>query len=374
MARPDAPPSPAETIAAELGSKVALVQRVMEHHRLAAIRLRGQDWFAWATCGGSNAVLLASGNGVADVFVTPAGISVLTDAIEAARLRAEEIPEGCEVVEFAWTRRGEREDFVREAVRDGRVASDLPSDGELELPDELVAEKRRLRPSEVARYRALGRAAAEAMTETLAQATPHMTELEVAGTGAAALLRRGIDPALVLVAGSRRLDLYRHPRPTREPIGDRVAVVFCARRLGLYANLTRFAYFRAPTDGEREAARVVALVEAAAWDASRPGATLGHVYAAIADAYARLGRPGAERGHHQGGTTGYLSREVLATPGNSVEIVPTVALAWNPSLPGSKIEDTILRSADGLETLTVDPAWPTIDVQGRARPDLRILG
>jgi hypothetical protein len=51
-----------------------------------------------------------------------------------------------------------------------------------------------------------------------------------------------------------------------------------------------------------------------------------------------------------------------------------VALAWNPSLPGSKIEDTILRTAEGLEVLTVDPAWPTVEVDGRARPDLLILG
>lgn len=64
----------------------------------------------------------------------------------------------------------------------------------------------------------------------------------------------------------------------------------------------------------------------------------------------------------------------LATPGSRVEILPPVAMAWNPSLPGSKIEDTVLRTDEGLEVLTVDPAWPMVEVDGRERPDFRILG
>lgn len=373
MATIDARPEPRQAIDAELGEKLTLLQGALERHRLAGIRLRGQDWFAWATCGGSNGVLLASERGVAEILATPSGAVVLTDAIEAERLRAEEVPSELEVVEFGWTRPAEREAFVRDAIGEAAVASDLPSVGERALPDDLVAEKRRLMPGEVARYRELGRDAAEAMTETVGQISPAMSEVEVAGIGAAALLRRSLEPALVLVAGSRRLDLYRHPRPTREAVGDRAELVMCARRSGLYANLTRFAYFRPPADAEQEAARVVSLVEAAAWDASLPGATLGDVYESISLAYASLGHAGAELGHHQGGTTGYLSREVLATPGSPISIVPTVALAWNPSLPGAKIEDTVLRTADGLEILTVDPAWPTVEVQGRLRPDLRVL-
>jgi Xaa-Pro aminopeptidase len=318
-------------------------------------------------------VLLASDRGVAEVLVSRDGIQVVTTAVEAGRLRDEELPTGLGVVPFDWAHPDQRERLVREAVGDAPVASDLPVGGEVDLPGELVAEKRRLRPAEVARYRDLGTAAAEALSETLAQADPGKSELDVAGIGARALLERAIEPALILVAGSRRLDLYRHPRPTAERIGDRVSVIFCGRRHGLYANLTRFAYFRVPTGAERSTAQVVARVEAAAWSASIPGATLGQVYSAITRAYADLGHPGAEHGHHQGGITGYLSRDVLAIPGSAVEVRPPVALAWNPSLPGTKIEDTILRTDAGIEVLTVDPSWPTVEVEGRARPDLRVI-
>lgn len=365
---------PAQTRSAELETKIALLRDAVERNRLGGIRLRGLDWFAWATCGGSSAVLLASERGIAEVLATADGVRVLTSAIEADRLRVEELPDGLELVAFDWAVPAEHEAFVSDATGTSPVASDLPAPGEIDLPTQLVTEKRLLRPSEVARYRDLGRAAAEALSETLARTAPELTELEVAGLGAETMLRRGIEPALVLVAGSRRIDLYRHPRPTSEPIGDRVMVVFCGRRHGLYANLTRLGYFRKPTAAERAAADVVARVEAAAWDASTPGATLGEIYATMADAYARLGHPGAERHHHQGGTSGYLSREALATPGSPIQILPAVAIAWNPSLPGSKIEDTLLRTDDSLEVLTIDPSWPTVEVEGRERPDLRILG
>jgi hypothetical protein len=362
-----------ETERAELDAKLATIRRALEATGLSGVRLRSHDWFAWVTCGGSNAVLTTSELGVAEVFVTPTDGFVLTDAIEAARLEREELPRGLTVAAFPWARPEDRGAFVCDHVRGGPVASDAPCSGELPLPDELTSARRRLHPAELDRYRVLGRVAAEAMTEVLEGATPEATERDLAGAGAEALLRRGIHPALILVAGSRRLPLYRHPTPTEERLGDRAMVVFCGRRHGLFANLTRFVSFRGPTPEERRLALAVATVEAAAWEASVPGRTLGDVYDAIVLTYARLGFAGAELEHHQGGITGYRSREVLAVPGSRTVIDPQVALAWNPSLPGAKIEDTVVTSEGGLEVLTADRAWPTVEVGGRPRPDLLVV-
>jgi Xaa-Pro aminopeptidase len=360
------------SVSAELAAKLTTVREALDRHRLAAVRLRGLDWFAWATCGGSSAVLLAAETGVAEVLVTASDAWVVTDAIEAARLQAEEVPPDLPIVDFPWAEPLLREAFVTDALGGGSVASDRPANGELPLPDELVASRRQLLSWEVERYRALGAASAEAMSEALAGARPETSELELAAVGADRLLRRGIDPALVLVAGARRVGRYRHPRPTSEAIGERAMVVFCGRAYGLYANLTRFVSFRQPTDEELRLSRAVTEVEAAAFEASRIGATLGTVYQAMVSAYARLGFPGAERHHHQGGPTGYRSREELAGPASQSLIAEKSALAWNPSLPGTKIEDTVLRTADDLESLTVDPAWPTVEVEGRSRPAVRV--
>ncbi|HEY1013071.1 MAG TPA: M24 family metallopeptidase, partial [Herpetosiphonaceae bacterium] len=257
--------------------------------------------------------------------------------------------------------------FVAGKLR-GPLASDRPREGELPLPAELVAAKRRLVPEEIERYRLLGAAAAAAMTEVLTAAKPDWTEQQLAGAGAEALWRRGIHPTLTLAAGARRLPVYRHPTPGPDPLGERAMLVFCARRWGLYANLTRFVSFRAPTAEEERLFADVAAVEAAAWDASTPGASLAGVYEVLRATYAGLGYAGEIDAHHQGGTTGYLSREVVARPHVGAVIESDTALAWNPSLPGAKIEDTILVSGGTIEILTADPVWPAAPVAGRQRP------
>jgi len=356
----------------ELSTKLHLIRAALGAHGLTAVRLRGIDWFAWATCGGSSAVLLAAESGIAEVLVTPDAALILTNAIEAERLRAEETPSELEIWAGPWNAPSARQAFVDAQVGDGRLASDHPTDGEAPLPTELLAAKRRLLTPEIERYRALGADAARAMTDALRRAQPDWTEHDLAGAGAEALWRRGIHPALTLVGGERRLPRYRHPTAGPERLGERAMLVLCGRRHGLYASLTRFVYFRDPTAEERRLTEDVARVEAAAWAASTPGATLGAAYARIVETYAALGHSGAELDHHQGGTTGYSSREALGLPDQDTRIEANTALAWNPSLPGAKIEDTAITGEQGIEVLTVDPVWPTATVEGRARPDLLV--
>jgi Xaa-Pro aminopeptidase len=224
-------------------------------------------------------------------------------------------------------------------------------------------------PSELERYRQVGRLASEAMTEVLAQAQPDWTEYHLAGVGAAALWARGLHPAVTLVAGERRLPLYRHAMPTGEAIGRIAMMVFCARGYGLYANLTRFVCFGSLPPQQAELHQQVRAVEAATLNLCQPGTPLNTVYDASAQSYQQQGYPQAILEHHQGGTTGYLAREVVATPTTTDPLAAEMAIAWNPSLPGAKIEDTFVIHANGeLENLTFDPTWPNVDVAGRDRP------
>ena len=367
--------APAAHRAAELDAKLGVVREALVGQSLDAVRLRGSDWFAWATCGGSSVVDSTLERGEAEVLITASEALVLADRIDAERLRDEQVIDGYTLVELPWADGAAREEAIRDRTGGARaVASDRPSQGDLPLPACLAAGRLRLMPPEIDRYRQLGRDAARGLTSTLSAARHEMTEVELGAAVAGEIIRGGMWPMVVLVGGSRRQLAYRHPVPLPgEPIGGRVMVVVCARRHGLVANLTRIVSFREPTAPERSRADAVAQVEAAALDASVPGATLGAVYAAIVAAYARTGHGGAEFDHHQGGITGYRSRDELARPGAPATIGAGTALAWNPSLPGAKIEDTVVLTDTGLEVMTFDPAWPTVAVAGRARPDVLVL-
>jgi Xaa-Pro aminopeptidase len=348
----------------EVNEKLALLRAVMIEEGARAVRLRGSDWFAWVTAGGSNAVLLTAETGVAEVLVTVDEACVLTDDIEIERLRNEEVPPGFTFHAAPWDQIEMRESYVRSLADDDAVLSDRPQHGEQALPASLRARRLVLGPAEQQRYRVLGREAAEAMSEVLRRARPEWTEFELAGAGAEALWRRGIEPALVLTAGAARLPRYRHATPSDQPLGDRAMMVFCARRHGLFANLTRFVSFGPAPAAQND----LMTVEATGLAAIKPGGSLSAVYHALAQAYVHADRGDAMREHHQGGITGYAAREIVATATTATELQEGMAFAFNPSFQGVKIEDTFLLGPDGLENLTVDPSWPTSTVQGRERP------
>jgi len=354
----------------EVSSKLQLIRNALSETEARALRLRGTDWFAWATAGGSHTVLLTAEAGVAEVLVTPEEAWILTDEIEAQRLKDEELPENYQVHASPWADAAVREDFVREATGGGTVLSDRPIPHvEKRLPASFSLHKQVLMSSELERYRKVGRLASEAMTEVLSAAKPTWTEYQLAGAGAEALWARGLHPALTLVAGERRLPLYRHATATGEPIGRQAMMVFCARGYGLFANLTRFVSFGKIPDQQAELHRQIREIEAEALNLCKPGTSLDAVYHALAQAYQQHGFNDGIRKHHQGGTTGYLAREIVATPNTTDSLAENMAVAWNPSVAGAKIEDTFVILPDGgLENLSFDPNWPSVEVEGRLRP------
>ncbi|MBD1838774.1 M24 family metallopeptidase [Coleofasciculus sp. FACHB-501] len=355
-------------VSEEVSQKLELIRNALTEADAQGLRLRGTDWFAWATAGGSSTVLLTAETGIAEVLVTAEDAWILTDEIEAQRLKDEEIPGNFQHYANPWADAAARESFVQQVTNGGKILSDRPIPHvEKRLPASLQQHKRTLMPSELERYRQLGRQASEAMTEVLKAVKPDWTEYQLAGAGAEALWARGIHPALTLVAGERRLPLYRHATATGEEIGRQAMLVFCARRHGLYANLTRFVSFGS-SDESAKLHGDVRQIEAEALNFLKPGIALNTVYDTLADVYQKHGYPNAIREHHQGGTTGYLAREVVANPTTNDTLEENMAVAWNPSVRGAKIEDTFVLLKDGLENLTFDPNFPSVEVAGRLRP------
>ncbi|OKH43895.1 peptidase M24 [Calothrix sp. HK-06] len=353
----------------EVSTKLEFIRQTLKDTGAQGVHLCGTDWFAWITAGASNTVLLTAETGIASVLVTAEDAWVLTDEIEAQRLQDEELPSNLKLHIYPWANTTARKSFICDATEDREVLSDRPVEKEKSLPASLQQYKRVMISSELERYREVGRKASAAMTEVLLAAKPTWTEYELAGAGAEALWARGLHPALTLVAGERRLPLYRHATATNEPIGRQAMMVFCARGYGLYANLTRFVSFGTVPNKESELHCVCREVESIALNMCKPGIALNEVYQALAEAYEQHGFSNAIREHHQGGTTGYLAREIVANPTTTDTLKENMAVAWNPSLVGAKIEDTFVITSDGkLENLTYDANFPSVEVEERLRP------
>jgi Xaa-Pro dipeptidase len=219
------------------------------------------------------------------------------------------------------------------------------------------------------RYRSAGADVADAMRETLAKLKPDLTEHWAAAELSGQARWRGFTTPVVLVAGDERQRLHRHPLPTPAPLGRHALLAITAEREGLYVSMTRLVSFGPPPEELARLVQACAEVDAVYLAASKPGATLGEVFAAGADAYAAQGFQEEWRGHHQGGLTGYKGREVFAVPDEPTRIPASAALAWNPSIKGgAKSEDTILVSADGVEVLTRTEDLGELATAGVPRP------
>jgi Xaa-Pro aminopeptidase len=372
----DSHPAGPVPVSGDRGAKRERVLRLLDARGADSLVLRSHGAVAWYLDGARTHVSLA-GDPVVAVVVDRSGDEIRVFQNEADRLRAEEL--GADdlgsVHEISW--------------HEPLIPAGLTTLDEADVAAELRAARASLLPAERERYRRLGRETAEVLTAIAHRLDPDWTERRVAAALAAGLTERAIDPLVVLVAGTDRIG-HRHPLPTDGPVGRRAMLVVCGRRHGLIANATRWVVFgqadasgttsarsaphafdrasgAAPTEASAE--ERLPAVEAAFLDATVPGATLDGVFAAGIAAYAANGFDADEwRRHHQGGAAGYVGRDPRAVPGVTDMVQAGQAFAWNPSAPGAKVEDTIVRDAGGFEVLTFDPAWPTVDVAGRRRP------
>ena len=140
-------------------------------------------------------------------------------------------------------------------------------------------------------------------------------------------------------------------------------LILCGRKWGLVCSITRLVHFGRLPDDVRHKAEACARVDATFIAATRPGETLAKIFQRAVVAYGDVGFADEWQRHHQGGPAGYEPREFLATPDSADVVREGQAYAWNPSVTGTKSEDTILVGADGNDVITTINGWPMLSVQ-----------
>ncbi|MFC4552092.1 MULTISPECIES: M24 family metallopeptidase [Halorussus] len=337
----------------------------LDDRDLEAVWFARPNAFAWLT-GGDNVVDREGDVGVAAVGYDGDGLEVVTNDIEADRLRDEELEDDVPVTEFEWY-----DGSLAEAVADH---SPDPAAADFDVPGFESVDASPLRQpltdEDVEKYRELGRETAEAVEAVCRELRPGDVEHEVASALRVALSARDIEAPVALVGGAERAKRYRHYTPTQQEIGDYALVSVTAERDGLHASTTRTVAFGDEDDpalnelGDRHhAARIVEVTALGATQAvARLDGDAASVFQGIQAAYEHVGHADEWRRHHQGGAAGYAGREWIATLDLDAAVTTPMAYAWNPTVQGAKSEDTVLVTDDGFEVLTDTGQWPTTPV------------
>ncbi|MEO6391610.1 MAG: aminopeptidase P family protein [Pyrinomonadaceae bacterium] len=352
----------------EIADKIQRIVRMLAAEDLGGVLVGSQPNFAWLSAGGSNGIDLSREPGAGSLLVTREGkLYLLANNIEMPRLLDEAVYGiDLEPVGFTWEEEKANGSIVADRARaliasGAPLGTDLPGSPDLRVVENELARCRySLTSAELVRIRQLGKDAGTAMGALARSLEPGESERQVAAKSTAALAQYGIHPVVNLVAGEERLGKYRHPIPTDKKWERSLMLVACARRGGLIVSLTRIICVGAVPDEMKIRTAAAARVNANLMARTRPGATGAELYQVAVRAYESEGYPGEHHRHHQGGATGYRTREWVAHPACREVVRPGQAFAWNPSITGTKIEETIIAHAEAIETITTSVDWPMI--------------
>jgi antitoxin VapB len=355
--------------AAEHDDKLARLVRLAHTAGADGILLAAHHNIAWLTSGRHNRIDGTRETGSARLLVTAQGRRhVLANAIEMPRI-LDEMLAGLDYapIEYPWV----EDQDPRQAVRlaQGVLAPGAVILADWPLPDTkgiepaLARARARLTDGEIGRYRALGRDAGRALGNICRGLTPGDLEIDIARAMADASADFRGRAVVALVGADERLRRYRHPVPTATPWKHAVMLALCAERDGLIVSLSRVVAAGAPADLDART-RAAATVFGRVLAATRPGASGVELYAILARGYEDAGCADEVLKHHQGGAIGYRAREWVAHPRSEETVEERQAFAWNPTVTGTKVEDTALVIGDRLEIITSTPDWPTIDMDG----------
>jgi Xaa-Pro aminopeptidase len=358
-------------MSSESDIKLQRLAEFLDRRGLDGVLLTRRENFAWITCGRDNHIPNNSPQGVASILATRDGQRIcLANTIEAPRMDLEELAGmGVQTVSFPWYNPQAARSTFESVIAGRKIASDSALfDLTLEpLPADFDELRHNLTEAEIERYRLGGRRAADAVERACRAIRQGISEHEAAGLLDYEIHKAGLNPLVTLVASDDRILNFRHPIPTDRTVRDHVMLVTCAEWRGLISCLTRFVRFSPPSREMKQKQQATCNVDASVNFATLPGRTLGQVFDDLRAAYADNGYPDQWQFHHQGGSTGYNTRETVARPDHPAKVQPNQAFAWNPSITGTKSEDTVLVKSDGsIEVLTAHSQdWPSIE--GRTR-------
>ena len=363
---------------AEISQKTQRLLSLMRDKGYAGVLLTRVSNFAWITGGmGDNQIGWGSEIGAASLLILLDGRKfVIAAHSEIPRLMTEALGGlGYEAVEIKWFQNdGE---FFKRLELHAPVASDVARDGFVTL--DIAPLRYQLTETEVKKFRWIGQQASEAVIEVAKQVKPGTMEREIETLTSDALMRRGLRPTVLLIGSDERLFHFRHALPSDTKAVDKYTMVnVCAKKWGLVASVTRLVHFGPLNEELRKRYAVVATINARYFASLKPGIRAADLLEKAKGWYAELGYPGEWEFHHQGGPCGYSERDYLLHPDSTEIVLDHQAFALNPTVQGSKTEDTAIVFKDHVENITETADWPTIPVKldglTYKLPDVLIVG
>jgi Xaa-Pro dipeptidase len=372
----------AEETKAELEEKYSRLNKFLIENDLGGMLFTQVRNVNWITGGRVNTqIVLNKDIGAASLLILRDGKKYLIcSASEAGRLMDEDMKDlGYELKLYNWYEANDVKDVRGEIIRQLSggitIGSDTPYPGTKEVANDFKELRYSFTEPELVRYRWLGKECTEAVAEVCRMIRPGMNEFEIEAMTSAALRSRGILPTVLLIAVDERISRYRHALPEGAELKNYAMVNIVAEKWGMPVAITRFVHFGPLPKELKSKLEKTAIVNAKYEEATIPGRNVSAIFNSCKQWYEQAGYKGEWEKHHQGGAIGYDDREYVIYPGVDNIIRQNQPFAWNPTITGAKVENTVIAREKGIEVITVSEGWPMIIVElnGKNYPQPSIL-
>ncbi len=340
---------------------IRIIKDWLRENKLDGVLISRRDNYAWVTGGRRNQVVQNQEMGTATLLVTQEESVLFADAIDAHRIYDEETGIPVTLKVNPWFEQMEL--FIKSCIDGKKIVSDSGVVGTENVQDRLIDLRLTLTPQEEENYRILGKECANIVERICMEVRPGWTENRAARLLQSKCAQAGISPDCVLAGSDERIEKYRHPMPTDKEITHSFMLVLGGERHGLNISLTRMVYFGdIPGELQKKHANTQKIFSGMQ-EMTADGTSYRDFFRNLQTLYARAGYPDEWNKHHQGGPTGYACREKIITPFTAGTISKNQAFAWNPTITGTKCEETTLLTERGIDILTRTDHWPVTEFQ-----------
>ncbi len=287
-------------------------------------------------------------------------------------MKSEELLEdlGFQIISGSWYDREHEKNTLKRLCHGKPFASDC-FEHSYNLTAELCLLRSSLTPEEITRYQHGGMIVSQIIEETAASVRPGETEWAVAARAAGRAWEEGIEPLSVFCSSDERICNYRHAISTGKIIRERVQLGCNMKYKGLVIGCTRFINLKKTDSTFRKQYEDTVKISCKMIADTQPGLPYTFPLLSGKALYEELGYKNEFEKHHQGGSIGYQARDCRVDFNCKEIIAENQAFCWNPTITGTKSEDTIIASNREPLFITRPVLFPSIVITEGSKTFIR---
>ncbi|MGL5956358.1 MAG: M24 family metallopeptidase [Brevinema sp.] len=337
------------------------IREYLTQYQFDGMLLGRRSSFAWFS-GGESSMNFYTDMGLGFIWVTKDDAFVYCGNNEQARISHEIFNDKFPVKSFSWVE-GPGPN-LQKLIANKKVVSDFGLVNATEDFGNIKKLRYQLSPDQIKTATELSKRSAELLEQSLKELKVGMSEIHIQAEIRYLFEKEGIALPVLLIAGDENLNNYRHPLATAKTANERVMAVICSQYKGVMIAASRIRYFREENIQEKEYNSSVAKINAEMIAASRLGTHSSSLWESMLKSYKTHKVEEEYLNHHQGGAIGFESREWILRPNLDETLLEHQLLAWNPTLRGTKSEETVIIAKESPKVLTITGDFPTLTHNG----------